>query len=496
MRRGLSKLAVVLVAVAALCPAMTALCPLTTAEAADTTGRNGITWGPCEEDPAVECGTLTVPIDWSKPYGDTLDLALARRRATDPSARIGSLLTNPGGPGGSGVSDVLRAPSFSEEIRRRFDVVGYDPRGVARSNAVVCSASVYNRMPDPIMKSQADYDRWIAYNRTLRADCRQRTGPVYDHVDSADVARDMDAIRAALGESKLTSYGVSYGTLAQQMYAELFPRRVRAMVLDSNMDHSLGVRAFQETEAAGVEDAFDEFVAWCDRDTSCALNGRDVRQVWQGLIAKAQRGELYYPGVTDRPLSAHNLLWLGVVLNEGPAWQLLAQVILALDGGPVPSDLPPPPGNGPVGGELAELPTAILCEDYDLSVRSYAEYERVLRGANRLAPDMRYNPMPMGDMPICQGHPVNNPQHRLRYTGTAPLLLANSLHDPDTPYTWSANAARQLGPKAVLLTYEGWGHGVYGMTECTTKAMDDYLISLTVPSRGLRCPATDDGERQ
>ncbi|MFD0890973.1 alpha/beta fold hydrolase, partial [Streptosporangium algeriense] len=232
------------------------------------------------------------------------------------------------------MNDVLRGPGFSEEIRRRFDVVGHDPRGVARSNAVVCSASVYNRMPDPIMRSQADYDRWIAYNRTLHADCRQRTGPVYDHVDSADVARDMDAIRAALGEWRLTSYGVSYGTLAQQMYAELFPDRVRAMVLDSNMDHSLDVRAFQETEAAGVEDAFDEFAAWCDQDTACVLHGRDVRQVWQGLLGKAQRGELRHPGVTDRPLSAHNLLWFGAVLNEGPAWRRLAQVILALEGGP------------------------------------------------------------------------------------------------------------------------------------------------------------------
>ncbi|MBB4915631.1 alpha/beta fold hydrolase [Streptosporangium saharense] len=493
MRKRLSKLVIALVATATLLPASMAgaACAAVSGEGRETTAGRGINWGPCEEDPAVECGTLTVPVDWARPYGRTLDLALARRKATDPSARIGSLLTNPGGPGGSGVNDVLRAPSFSDEIRRRFDIVGYDPRGVARSNAVVCSASVYNRMPDPIMRSQADHDRWTAYARELRADCRQRTGPVYDHVDSASVARDMDAIRAALGERKLTSYGVSYGTLAQQMYAELFPQRVRAMVLDSNMDHSLGVREFQESEAATVEDSFDEFAAWCDRDADCALHGRDVRQVWQGLIGRAERGELHYPGVTDRPLSAHNLLWLGVVLNEGPAWRQLARTLLALDGGPVPPDLPPPPGNGPVSGELAELPTAVLCEDYDLSVRSYAEYAELMRGVNRLAPDMRYNPMPMGDMPICQNHPVGNPQHRLRYTGSAPLLVGNSLHDPDTPYTWSANVARQLGPKAVLLTYEGWGHGVYGMTECTTRAMDDYLISLTVPARGSRCPAEE-----
>ncbi|SEG17594.1 TAP-like protein [Nonomuraea solani] len=470
-----------------------AMASLLTAPMAGAAGAaaGGITWGPCEEDATVECGTLAVPIDWSKPDGPTLDLALARRKATDPAARIGSLLSNPGGPGGSGVSNMLRPSGFSEEIQRRFDLVSYDPRGVARSNAVICSASVYNEMPYPVMTSQADYDKWIAFTKRLRADCRERTGPVYDHVDSANVARDMDAIRAALGEDKLTSYGVSYGTLAQQMYAELFPNRIRAMVLDSNMDHSLDAKAFQVTEAATVQDSFDEFIAWCARDTDCVLKGRDVKALWKGLLDKAQRGELYWPGVADRPVSAHNLLWLGVVLNEGPAWRRLGRALLALDGGPVPPDMPGFPGNGPVGGEIAELPTAILCEDFNLGVRNYREYADVMRGSNAVAPDMRYNPMPMGDMPICQGHPVNNPQHRLRYTGSAPLLVGNSLHDPDTPYVWSANVARQLGPKATLLTYEGWGHGIYGMTECTTVAMDAYLISLTVPARGARCRAEE-----
>ncbi|MDP4501809.1 alpha/beta fold hydrolase [Nonomuraea turcica] len=457
----------------------------------DAVGKRGITWEECEEEPTVECGTLTVPIDWSKPNGLTVDLALARRKAIDPSARIGSLLINPGGPGNSGVKDMLRSAGFSEDVQRRFDIVGYDPRGVARSGSVTCSASVYNQMPSPVMTSQADYDKWVAFNKKLHADCRKLTGPLYDHIDSANVARDMDAIRAALGEDKLTSYGVSYGTLAQQMYAELFPNRVRAMVLDGNMDHSLNVKAFQVTDAAAVQDSFDEFVAWCDRDTDCVLHGRDVRALWKGLLKKADRGELHWPGVNDRPVSAHNLLWLGVVLNEAPAWRQEAKVLLALAGGPVPDDMPGPPGNGPVNGESAELPIAILCEDFNLSLRNYNEYADVMRSSNAVAPDMRYNPMPMGDMPICQGHPVNNPQHRLRYTGSAPLLVGTSMHDPDTPYQWSANVARQLGPKARLLTYEGWGHGIYRVTQCTRAAMDSYLISLTVPAQGARCPAEE-----
>ncbi|MEO3886428.1 alpha/beta fold hydrolase [Nonomuraea sp. B5E05] len=336
----------------------------------DAVGKRGIAWGPCEDEPTVECGKLAVPIDWSKPDGPTVDLALARRRTTDPSARIGSLLTNPGGPGNSGVNDILRPSGFSEEVQRRFDIVSYDPRGVGRSGAATCSASVYNKIPYEVMTSQADYDKWTAFNKKLRADCRKLTGPLYDHIDSANVARDMDAIRAALGDDKLTSYGVSYGTLAQQMYAELFPN----------------------------------------------------------------------------------------IMNEGPDWALEAKVLRALDGGPVPDDMPDPPGNGPASGEHAEFPTAILCEDYNLKLRNYKAYADVMRAANK---------------------------------GSASLLVGASRHDPSTPYAWSATVARQLGPKATLLSYEGWGHGICGMTDCTKAAMDKYLISLQVPAKGTRCPGEE-----
>ncbi|GII76534.1 peptidase [Sphaerisporangium rufum] len=476
---------------AAVFTALVALLPLSPAASAGTgegTGTDVIAWAPCEEEPAVECGTLAVPIDWSRPKGPTIDLALARRKATDPAARIGSMLINPGGPGGSGVDFAYSSPDFfTEEIRQRFDLVGFDPRGVGRSHPVVCSASLYNRMPPAIMTSQADFDRWTGYARKLRQDCRARTGPLYDHVDSVNVARDMDAIRAALGEAKLTYYGVSYGTLIGQMYAELFPHRIRAMALDSNMDHSLDVKRFLDTEAAGVEDAFDQFVGWCDHEAECVLHGQDVRQVWERLLAKARAGELYYPGVPDRPMTELQVLWQGVLGTEGPDWRLLAEMLRALDGGPLPDWVPPLPGRGPVAGELAELPTAVLCQDYRLPVRNYQEYAALLRSSARQAPDMRLNPMPIEDLPVCLGHPTTNPQHRLRYTGDVPLLLGTTMHDPSTPYSWTTNVARQLGPKAALLIYEGWGHRIYGKEECATVPIDDYLIAGIVPPPGFRC---------
>ncbi|NUR90935.1 MAG: alpha/beta fold hydrolase [Nonomuraea sp.] len=465
---------------------MTTVLPLSSAQAA--TRQGAITWAPCEEEPSAECGTLAVPVDWAKPDGPKVDLAVARRKATDPSARIGSLVINPGGPGGSGVEAVYGAPgSYTEELQKRFDIVGFDPRGVGRSHPVICSASVYNQMPPTVMTSQADFQAWDTFTKKLHQDCRARTGPLYDHVDSKSVARDMDALRAALGEQKLTFYGISYGTLIGQMYAELFPDKVRALALDSNMDHSLGVAGFLSTEALAVEDAFDQFVGWCEQDDSCVLHGKDIRKMWKDLLAKARAGKLDYPPGSGKPMTELQVIYNAALGTEGPDWRTLSEVINWLSGGPEPGWVPPLPGRGPVDGTVAELPTRILCQDYNLRVRNYTEYAAYMKVANTLAPDVRYHPYPTDDLPICLNSAPVNPPHRLKYTGSAPILLGNSLHDPATPYLWSVNAARQLGPKAVLLTYEGWGHRIYGKDKCQTDIIDEYLISLKTPPRGTRC---------
>ncbi len=487
MRSRFSLVAAAFLALATVLPGSAANADTETTTSTTTGAADTIAWAPCAEEPEAECGTLSVPIDWAKPTGAKVDIAVARRKATDPAARIGSLVINPGGPGGSGVEAVYGAPgSYTEELQRRFDIVGFDPRGVGRSHPVICSASVYNQMPHTVMKSQADFDAWNTFTKKLHADCRARTGPLYDHVDSTDVARDLDALRAALGEEKLTYYGISYGTLIGQMYAELFPGRVRALGLDSNMDHSLGVAGFLSTEAIAVEDAFDQFVGWCEQDTTCVLHGQDIRAIWKSLREKAQRGELVYPS-TGTKMTELQVIYNAALGNEGPDWQTLSQVINWLNGGAEPEWVPPLPGRGPVEGDVAELPTTILCQDYNLRLRNYTEYAALMRVSNALAPDTRYHPYPIDDLPICMNYPTTNPPHELQYTGEAPLLLGNSLHDPATPWIWSANAARQLGSKAVLLTYEGWGHRIYGKDKCQTDIFDEYLISLKVPPHGTRC---------
>jgi pimeloyl-ACP methyl ester carboxylesterase len=481
------KLPTVIMAVAALAvPTLVANAP---AEAA----ASAITWRPCAEDATAQCGTLRVPVDWSRPHGPKIELALARRPATDPAARIGSLQVNPGGPGGSGRDFALfGADTFSPEIRRHFDIVGMDPRGVGASTPVLCSAEIVFQTPSRLPASPAEFDAQLAHNTRLREDCRARTGPLFDHVDMRSVVRDMDALRAALGDRKLTYYGVSYGSMNAQQYAEEFPDRVRAIVSDSNLDHSLGTRGFLETEAESAQDAFDEFVKWSDRTPSSALHGRDVRAVWHDLLARAARGELPSPLDPTLPMTPDDLIISAFGSFYGPNWAGLAQRLSDLES-----------GAGPVATLADEPevmtfpPIAIFCSDWHLPIRDYRALDDQVRRLARIAPDMRYSPPATSFTAGCLGSPtpIANPQHRLRVRGLdTPILLANARHDPATGYNRALGVARQLGREGVLLTYDGWGHGVYGRGECVTGVIDRYLIRLALPARGTHCPAVEPAE--
>jgi pimeloyl-ACP methyl ester carboxylesterase len=463
--------------------------------ARSATPASGIRWAPCEEDATAECGTLTVPVDWAKPRGDTFDLAVARRRA-DGSSRVGALLINPGGPGGSGVDFALGAASyFSPEIMRKFDVVGFDPRGVARSHPVVCSEKLFEQAPTSLLTSRADYERLVAFNRTLGQDCRKRTGPLFDHVDTLAVIQDMDAIRVALGERRINYYGISYGTLIGQQYAERYPKNFRALVIDSNMDHSLGSRRFFETETATGEENFGEFVRWCARDTACPFHRTGAGTVWDALVARADRGELRDPN-SDMLLTAFDLSSNALGAFYGPDWAALAAWLeslrtgLPVAGGPAPVSAAAP-RHGAARDDVVEYPVAVFCEDWRIQVRSYREAAKLWADARRIAPHMRMSPIAWSVGSACPGFTttVHNPPHPLKVKGAAPILMLNARYDPATGYNWAVNAAKQLGKAATLVTYEGWGHGVYGRGPCANRITDRYLVDLTMPARGTRCPA-------
>lgn len=461
-----------------------------------------IDWQPCPElpdDPGVRCATLDLPIDWRHPNGPSFPMAIAKRAATGPEPTIGPLMINPGGPGSSGVNEVfdlgapfgIGDPRYSPELLRRFDLIGFDPRGVARSHPVVCDTELVNQRPFLIPESEAAYTTLVNYNRRLYADCRTRTGPLFDHLDSVDVAYDMEALRAALGVRQISYYARSYGSLLGQMYAEHFPDRIRAMVIDSNMDHSLDVRDFLRTGTFAVQELFDGFVVWCGQDDRCALHGRDVRALFDGLVRRAEAGELVNPD-TGAPMHWSEL---GAQVRSSsfePLWILLSNWIARMvdqTSPPSVGDLPPVPAGDTTSTEVTEQPFLIFCQDFSLPVRSFAEYSRHLAELRRVAPQIRISSLSSLSVGSCMGWPVKpgNPQHRLRVRTSIPLLVLGVRYDPSTPYQWSVNVAAQLGRHGRLVTYLGWGHGGYHATPCTVSFVDRYLIDREVPPPGATC---------
>jgi pimeloyl-ACP methyl ester carboxylesterase len=281
--------------------------------------------------------------------------------------------------------------------------------------------------------------------------------------------RDLDALRAALGERQISFHGTSYGTLLGEQYAERYPGRVRAMVLESVDDHSVPTTAaFLTTQAAAFEDAFDDFADWCDATTTCALHGRDVRTIWNGLRT------------ANRPdFSEFDLLAVTLKRLKDTDYAVLATYLNAVEAG----------GTGVRVPTLGVVAPA-FCADWAIPVRDYTAYANLLRKAAAVAPDTHY-PAQVFALTMCLGwEHVANPQHPLRIHTATPLLLLNSRHDPATGWNWAHSVERQLGPDGVLVTYEGAGHGAYNISkDCLQPIADDYLVNLTVPARGTSCPA-------
>ncbi|MEV0249521.1 alpha/beta hydrolase [Nocardia sp. NPDC050712] len=443
-----------------------------------------VAWQPCAENADFECAKLPVPIDWSAPDAGAIEVAVIRDRA-DGADRAGTLISLPGGPGGSGVDQILQnTPGFSAELRQRFDIVSIDPRGVKRSHPVRCDKGLALGRPNLVPDGGGRLEEVHAYARDLAASCREYTGPLLDHLDAESVARDIEALRVALGEQQINLYSRSYGTMPAQRYAELFPQHLRGSVLDSVDDHSLGGADFLASEARAGEDTFAEFRSWCAREERCVLHGTDVAATYGELFTAAARGELR--DVTGAPLAPLDLSAKVTQRLYGPQWDDLAkdlQALAATTRGP--ATLPAIPRRT---GEPAALPPIIFCSDWQFDIANQDQWQQLWRGQQSNAPTLRAH-FAWGAASLCSGWPVapKNPPHLPRIENGSPTLILNSRHDPATPHEWAVQVAAQT-PRATLLSYDGWGHGIYDRTACTRNAADQYFLDLRLPESGS-CPA-------
>jgi pimeloyl-ACP methyl ester carboxylesterase len=455
-------------------------------------------WQPC--DGGFQCAQLVVPFDYAKPDGPRFTLPVVKLPAADPSQRIGALVINPGGPGVSGVQYALAARlEFPAAILDRFDIVGFDPRGVGGSQpALNCLTgpqfdtflATNDEPSDP-----AQLARVIAASKQFAARCERDSAALLRYVGTPNAARDMDVLRSALGESQLTYVGKSYGTYLGAWYAQLFPHRVRALVLDGAIDPDTS--SLQETiaQAQGFQTAFGSFAAWCLASPGCPLGpGASVASAAakvEGLITGANSVPLANH-LGNRQVADGAMLLSGVAdaLYSRSFWPVLSSALASAFAGDgtglveLADQLYERNANGTYSN-LADALTAIDCLDRPWP-RSLAAWEMAASAAAQAAP-MFGTALVWGSL-TCAYWPVSAyPLPRIRAAGAPPILVVGTLRDPATPYRWAQALARDLS-SGVLLGWNGDGHTAYGEgSACVDTIVNDYLINLTAPRSGTVC---------
>ncbi|MEE1809860.1 alpha/beta hydrolase [Streptomyces sp. BE133] len=445
-----------------------------------------ISWGACpkgdppypDPSPKAQCATVEVPVDWSKPKGPKTGIFVARYRATDPARRIGVLMSNPGGPGVPGADDALYADDpvggYSPAMLRRFDVIGFDPRGIGRSQGARCDETILGSIPAR-PHDAAEFERLRTLNGRLAASCLKRTGPLAAHMDGESVARDMDAIRAALGERRISFLGHSYGTFLGERYARLFPGNLRALALDSAMDPDRpDAERYLTDSSVTLDNILKRLADWCVKDAACALKGQDLTAVTDRLFARADAGTLREPGPNGPTRTTVDADRLSDFLTHRlRVWapESAAQQLAALQTGK---------GEVQWSGGSDDLATRlVLCRDYDFRIRDYAQYRAIRERVAKAAPHVRHSSQALDFVLGCQGWTMPpKPRPAQAEGGLPPVLVVNATHDLATPLVGARRMAHAF-PKASLFTMDVVGHWLYrrGSSEAAMRVIDTYLTS-------------------
>ncbi|WP_329071983.1 alpha/beta hydrolase [Amycolatopsis sp. NBC_01480] len=460
-----------------------------------------LAWGPCAAygqddfekqayaDKSLECASLTVPLDYAKPTGETVTVGLLRHRATDAAKRVGALVVDPGGPGGSGMMAAASLVKPAGDLAKEFDFVGFDPRGVHASRPRITCRSDAEQDADRSSDIESDnspagVEKQLAEAKSYGASCVAHTGAEFlAHVGTREVVQDLDVLRAALGEPKLTYLGYSYGTQIGSAYAEAYPARVRAMVLDGAIDPAQDLPRSLITQTAGFQDAFTEFAKWCAPRSGCPLQG-DATAAFQRLVRPLVAKPV--PARGGRKLSFEDAITgVTAALYSRQRWGYLATGLQQLSQGQ--------------GGNLLDLADSYYERDqqghYSGEIDAYFAVRCVdfARVTDRAAIDSAHAQMVAGapflaggtpdtsELDICSSWPVP-PTSRAHQPapprGLPKVLVVSTTHDPATPYQQGVDLAKDLG--AALLTFEGTQHTAFlSGSACVDKAVGDYLRAGT-----------------
>lgn len=433
-----------------------------------------------------------MPLDYADPARGTIPIALDRRVATD-GAR-GSILIDPGGPGVSGVDFLAEAwPYMPAYLTRHWTIVGFDPRGVDRSDPVVCgdpSQLQAELTADPAPTTAAGFDALVAVDRRFAAGCEARSGRLLPYVGTFDAARDMDRIREALGERYLTYLGFSYGTLLGAAYAELYPKTVRAMVLDGAIDPAISPIASAEQQAAGLQQQLDAFFASC-RSGGCDWHPTGSPDAaFEALVSRVRRRAIPVGGTNQRVGLAVLLYGTASALYTHSSWPGLGRALAALDrgdGGPMLEMFDSYVGRRPNGtfANTDEAEEAIDCAT--TPAPSLAAIRAAAPAAEAASPV--FGLLDLYSEAGCSVWPVgaSGPSGPVHAPGSPTIVVVGATHDPVTPYAWAKGLAAQL-PHGVLLTRDGGGHTSYFQSSCIQRAVDRYLVTTVPPRPNTVCP--------
>ncbi|MCI3278703.1 alpha/beta hydrolase [Streptomyces cylindrosporus] len=462
-----------------------------------------LSWRTCGV-PGFECATMKAPLDYAKPDAGDVRLAVARKKATGKGRPLGSLLVNPGGPGGSAIGYLQQYAGigYPAEVRARYDMVAVDPRGVARSEPVECLSGrqmdAYTQT-DTTPDDKKETDELVDAYKKFAEGCGARSAGLLRHVSTVEAARDMDILRAALGDRKLTYVGASYGTFLGATYAGLFPERVGRLVLDGAMDPSLPARRLNLDQTAGFETAFQSFAKDCVRQPDCPLGhkGTTPTQVGRNLSAFFKKLDAHpiATGDADGRKLGEALATTGVIAamyDEGSWAQLREALTSAMkenDGAGllVLSDSYYERDADGRYSNLMFANAAVNCLDLPTAFSSVDQVEKALPSFEKASPvfgeGLAWASLNCAYWPV---KPTGEP-HRIVAKGAAPIVVVGTTRDPATPYHWAQSLSRQLS-SGRLLTYEGDGHTAYGRgSDCIDATIDTYLLRGTPPAKGKRC---------